>query len=248
MLVNNGHLRLLQGPAENRHRPAIDPLFRTAALSYGSYTIGVILTGYLDDGTAGLMAIKSQGGTAIVQDPGDATVPNMPQSALDNVDVDYTVPLRDIAPLLVRLVTNEAKSEPALKRADKLPGNGKLSVFTCPECQGTLFEEDENGLTRYRCRVGHIYSPDSMFADQSYALERALWAAVRSLEEHAELSRRLAERARRSDHERAVRRFQERWRASMADAEHIRRILTKSGRPGARDVDDAQKGEELRSA
>jgi two-component system, chemotaxis family, protein-glutamate methylesterase/glutaminase len=200
--VEQGRVHLSRGPRENRHRPAIDPLFRSAADSYGPRVVGVVLTGYLDDGTAGLYTVKVRGGVAVVQDPQDASVPAMPQSALRNVKVDHSLPLSAIGPLLVQLarkrVIRPAKNgkKPVPKRTltprkmvEKL---GPPSEFICPECSGPLWELKEGRPLQFRCHVGHSYSPESLLADHSDGLERALWAAVRTLDERAALLRRLA--------------------------------------------------------
>ena len=214
LLVNRGYVQLTRGPKENRSRPAIDPLFRTAARYYGPRVVGVILSGSLDDGTAGLAAIKQRGGLAVVQDPREALFSGMPQSALDNVEVDHCLPIAEIAPLLARLVLEPAEAEdayPVTERMDfesyvpqmkeismeDIERIGEPSVFTCPECHGTLWEVHDGDLLRFRCHVGHAFSADSLMAEQSEALEGALWAALRALEENAAFSRRMAERARK---------------------------------------------------
>lgn len=202
--VETGHVRLNRGPRENRHRPAIDALFRSAAEAYGPRVTGVILSGYLDDGTAGLNSIKTHGGVTIVQDPNDAAAPGMPESALRNVKVDHCVPLAEIGPLLVRLVT----SRPAVKGKSKTSAAekrelspkamvkkfGPPTAFICPECNGPLWETKSGPSLQFRCHVGHAYSPDSLLADHAEGLERALWSAVRTFDEQAALLRRLGER------------------------------------------------------
>ena len=206
--VVNGQVRLSRGPRENFHRPAIDTLFRTAAESYGPRVAGVVLTGNLDDGTAGLHAVKSHGGIAIVQDPKEATVPAMPQSALRNVKVDHCVTLAKMGPLLVRLATmrNIPKSKKGISRMEKRSMSpkemekkfGLPTSFVCPECNGPLWETQAGASLQFRCHVGHAYSPDSLLADHADGLERALWSAVRTFDERASLLRRLGERKYRS--------------------------------------------------
>ncbi len=227
LLLEPGRMCLGRGPTENRHRPAIDPLFRSAAYAYGKAVIGVLLSGYLDDGVAGLIALKERGGLSVVQSPEDALVPVMPLAAIENDHVDYSVPVAEMAALLADFAMGKKKSKrtvtPGLSEQDR------VSVYTCPECHGTLWEVDEQGLLQFRCRVGHKFSRDSMLDAQGQSLERALWAALRSLEEHSELSRRLAERAKANNQEMAARRFEERWQASAANAKIIRDMLTEGG-------------------
>jgi two-component system chemotaxis response regulator CheB len=212
LLLEKGYVRVAKGPKENRFRPAVDPLFRSAAYIYGPRVIGVVLTGALDDGTAGLWAIKMRGGTAIVQDPEDALHRSMPLNALDNVDVDYTVPASEIGPLLGRLVREEAPAapgiaEPELERmqaevkiaegTDALEQDirrfGELSAFTCPECNGVLTMLRDGTIKRYRCHTGHAYSADALVESASEQVEHQLWSAVRALDETVMLLNQLGE-------------------------------------------------------
>ena len=209
LLIEPGRVRLTRGPKENRFRPAVDPLFRTAAQVYGPAAIGVILTGNLDDGTAGLWAIKRLGGLAIVQDPADALCPAMPENARRHVPVDYSVPLSEMGPLLVRLtaapVEREAVTVPEHIQVDikiareedpldaGLASVSEPSAIACPECHGVLMQMKEEGRIRFRCHTGHGYSPDSLLAEISEGIEDALWNAVRSLQEGGILMRQLAQ-------------------------------------------------------
>lgn len=212
LLLDDGKIRLSPGPRENGHRPAVDPLFRSAAVAYGPRVIGVVLTGNLDDGTAGLMAVWRRGGTTVVQDPADAAHPGMPSSALANVRVEYSVPLAEIPALLTRLVAEPAEDgagpevdpeaaalrfeadiaemEPYALHADERPG--KPSGFSCPECHGVLYEVHDGELVRYRCRVGHAYGSETLLALQSESVEAALWTAFQALKERASFARRMA--------------------------------------------------------
>lgn len=202
LVVEKGRVRVTQGPKENRFRPAVDPLFRSAAYAYGSRVIGVVLSGALDDGTAGLWAIKEHGGLAVVQDPEDAEVPSMPQSAIREVAVDYKVPVAEMGSLLTRLCTAPEKNttimnteekelvkteiEIALQDVEVKEGVmlfGKLAPYSCPECHGVLTELMENNRTRYRCHTGHAYSTDSLLATITERIEENLWNAVRSIKE-----------------------------------------------------------------
>lgn len=202
--LDGAHVRLSRGPRENFHRPSIDVLFRTAAECYGPRVAGVVLTGYLDDGTAGLHTVKRHGGIAIVQDPTDAKAPGMPQSALLNVKTDHCMPLSNIGPLLVRLATtrNIPKRKTGVSRMKTRSLSpkemeqefGLPTSFVCPECNGPLWETQGGASLQFRCHVGHAYSPDSLLADHADGLERALWSAVRTFDEQAALLRRLEER------------------------------------------------------
>jgi two-component system chemotaxis response regulator CheB len=207
MLVEGDTLRLTHGPKENFARPAIDPLFRSAAQSLGPRVIGVILTGQMDDGTAGLKAIKECGGIAIVQDPWTAMEPEMPRSALRNVEVDHCVALDQIAPLLARLVGSqsfpvpppvpvEVNREVAINKGaasmEQLEGIADPSPLTCPDCGGGLWEMKDPKPLRYRCHTGHAYSALSLARAQQDAAEHALWASVRALAERENLLRRVA--------------------------------------------------------
>lgn len=225
LMIQAGQVYVGRGPKENGHRPAVDPLFRTAARAYGPRVIGVILTGALDDGTAGLLTIKSCGGVAVVQDPHDALHADMPQSAIDRVKVDHVVPLAGVAPLLIRLAREPLNSDGGDAMAHQSeaehPVPGRRSFITCPECNGSLTEMEEGGLLRFRCHVGHAYSQDSMLAAQAAALEAALWAAARSLEESAALAHRMAERSTGD----LARRFEEKATAMEQHVTTITRIL-----------------------
>jgi len=213
LLVKPGAAWVIYGPKENGHRPAIDPLFRTAARAYGSRVVGVVLSGNLNDGSHGLRLIKSLGGVAVVQDPDDALYPGMPTAAIDNVDVDHVFPISALADLLTRLTREQIPEGAQVQRSDEVeserPGKraeegeiinarlgGQPSVYTCPECHGNLWEINDLRLTRYRCRVGHSFTEDSLIYEKSEALEAALWMALDALEEQASLTQRMADRAR----------------------------------------------------
>lgn len=212
MLLEKGYIRVTKGPKENRFRPAIDPLFRSAAYVYGPRAIGIVLTGALDDGTSGLWTIKLRGGTAIVQDPEDAQHRSMPLNALDNVEVDYKLPAAEMGPLLARLAREDAKAEPLVREeqleqlraevriavgTDAMDENvrsfGELSAFSCPECSGVLTLLRDGTIKRYRCHTGHAYSADALIESASEQVEHELWSAVRSLDETVILLNQLGE-------------------------------------------------------
>ena len=227
MLLERGRIRLAAGPRENRHRPSIDALFRSAAISYGARVIGVVLTGNLDDGSAGLAEIKKRGGTAVVQDPDDAPAPSMPMSAMENTEIDFALPAEQIAAKLVHLASDGAEQKPqTFPESSGMQPSGR--TYSCPECSGVLEEVKEGEMLRFRCRVGHIYSPESLHADQNVAVEKALWAAIRSLEEHAEFSQRLAARSKKNPRLRLAERFLEKAEASREDATVLRELLERS--------------------
>ncbi len=205
MIVEAGHVRLTKGPRENWARPAIDPLFRSAAEAYGVGVIGVILTGGLNDGTAGLFEVKASGGTAVVQDPSDANSANMPQSAIENVDVDHVLAVADIGPCLTALVAArhpvaaqvDQAGAPATPRENDMEAQFTLNppvAVTCPDCGGALRQSERGKLTQFSCHIGHVYTVEVMLAAQFLAVERFLEQAMRSLSERAELCRIMAEK------------------------------------------------------
>jgi two-component system, chemotaxis family, protein-glutamate methylesterase/glutaminase len=245
LLVEYGRVRLARGPKENRHRPAIDPMFRSAACVYGSRVIGVLLSGNLDDGTSGLVAIKECGGTTVVQDPEDALFPDMPRNALDGHAVDYCLPINQMSSLLTRLVAER----PKMRKGDKIPRNveietsiaymkppsidemkmiGKPSAISCPECDGALWEIKEGNKTRFRCRVGHGYSQEALEEDQADKVENALWSAVRTLEERASILRGLAAEARKHNNPLTASVFEKKYQEIEPAAKTLRALLVKA--------------------
>jgi two-component system chemotaxis response regulator CheB len=199
MLVEWGNVRLSRGPKENRFRPAIDVLFRSAARSYGERVIGVVLSGSLDDGAAGLYAIKERGGIAVVQDPFDALHSSMPKAALQAVDVDYCVPIIEMGALLAHLVnkaipvrevnpvSEQMDIEVGIAREDNglergIMKLGELSPYTCPECHGVLLQLKEGSLLRFRCHTGHAYSLNTLLAEVTQSIEESLWDGIRTIE------------------------------------------------------------------
>jgi len=242
LIIEDGRIVLSRGPKENRHRPSVDPLFRSAARAYGRQVIGIILTGSLDDGTVGLQAVKKVGGITIVQDPEDAFCADMPRSAMDHVKTDHVVPVAQIPALLAELVpervaagngagknaqiTKEIKLAEADMAAIEDDGRpGTPSQFACPECGGVLWQMEDQELLRFRCRVGHAYTAQSLDAQQSEAVEGALWAAIRGLEEQASLAKQMAEKAgsRKSHH--VARRFAETAKENMEQAAVLRNLV-----------------------
>jgi two-component system chemotaxis response regulator CheB len=240
LLVRPGYVHVVRGPKESGHRPSVDALFRSASAAYGGRVVGVVLTGYLDCGTAGLLSIKARGGTAIVQDPREAEVPDMPRSAVEHVPVDHVLPLAEIPPLLSRLTREPfvpVPRQPPLVPLGELEGDepGVPVDVVCPLCQGALSLAELNGFQWFRCHVGHTFSLESLAIEQGEEVERALWAAVRALEESAAITRRVHAGA-SGDHRH---RLEEQERAHARHADVIRHILL-NGVPGSRtDAGDA---------
>ena len=245
LLIERDRVRLVHGPKENFHRPSIDTLFRSAARWAGPRAIGVVLTGARDDGTVGMHAIKQRGGVAIVQDPSEAPFPSMPMSVMQDVEVDHSMPLAAIAPLLNRLSYEAAEDEGRYPVSDQveietriaqqdLEGEellasveklGRISKLTCPDCHGALWEIEDREMLRYRCHVGHAYSLESLSEGQSEMLEEALWSAVRALEEQMVLANRIVERARKANQMRAARTFEKRAKEAEEHSGLIRQLL-----------------------
>lgn len=244
MILEGNLIRTVQGPRENLHRPAIDPLFRSAAASFGSRVIGIVLTGLLDDGTYGLMVVRARGGEAIVQDPETALFSSMPRSALEQVPDARSLPLSEIPDVLTRLVREKApEQEPAaemtelaaisetkiaeldMSEIENEERQGRPSAFACPECGGVLWEMQDNDFLRFRCRVGHAFTARHLGAEQRHAIETALWSALRALEENASLYRRMAERADGSPQSSVKVSFEERASNTSANARVLRDFL-----------------------
>lgn len=238
LLVGDGHLHVKRGPRENGHRPAVDPLFRSAAYYYGPAVIGVVLSGSLSDGTAGLHTIRRLGGLAIAQDPADALYPGMPSSAIEYVGVDHIVPAAQVAEVLVEAVrqwnatpkrlqqaSEDLRMEVAMMEHDdqitETDHPGVPSPWPCPDCSGVLWQIEEGSLVRFRCRVGHAWAPDDLLDVQGRSVEAALWMALRSLEDRAALSRSLAERAAEGKRHISASRF----RSEMSEYEESVRVL-----------------------
>jgi two-component system, chemotaxis family, protein-glutamate methylesterase/glutaminase len=232
MMITAGKILITKGARENRSRPGIDPLFRSAAVAYRSKVIGVILTGYLDDGTAGMIAIKRCGGTCIVQDPGDAAYPDMPQNVLNHVKVDHVVPLAEMGALLASLLQRPARkdqpvpkdvaveakiAERVLSDLPSVEAVGEQVPFNCPGCGGVLWEVAKGEPLRYRCHTGHAFSSSVLLAEQTAKLEETLWIALRMFEERRNLLTTMSHRGGRG--------YSPSASAKAAESDvHIRRI------------------------
>jgi two-component system chemotaxis response regulator CheB len=247
LLGPEGRVRVTRDARENHHRPAIDPLFRSAARYYRERVVGVILTGSLHDGVAGLMAVRSAGGVAVVQDPRDAAVAAMPRNATELAGADHVAPAAELASLLADLVRGSATPKPGappmnpkhqtVDPIERMPEavdrdfggqirgdrRGQVSTFTCPECGGSLWQVDDAGLIRFRCHVGHAYEGEALLAEQGEALEAALWTSVRTFREKAVLARQLATNERAKGNEKVAERFAE----QSAQAEEYANLIVK---------------------
>jgi two-component system chemotaxis response regulator CheB len=241
LIVVDGAAALTRGPQENGHRPAVDVLFRSAARAQDSRTIGVVMSGSLDDGAAGALAIIGRGGRVLVQDPDEAMYPSMPDAVLRATGTDVRSPVRKMGDVLTRWLAemppatdddppDEMQVEVDMSELD--PGSmhdpdrpGVPAGFGCPECAGALYQIDESNLRRYRCRVGHAWSPESLLAQQTVAMESALWMALRALEEKAGLNTDLGRRAGEQGHTRTATRFTESAREALHAAELVRQMI-----------------------
>jgi len=245
LLIRDGVVELNRGPRENHARPAIDPLFRSAARVFGPRTIGVILSGALYDGATGLLAVKGRGGTAVVQDPHEAITSSMPRTALSLVEADHVMPAKQIGPLLKRLVMESVDGDGghAMDEEERIAGiisedfaeqalnerSGEPTVYTCPDCGGVLWQTENNA--GFFCHVGHAYAAEALLVQKSEELESALWACVRLLHEKATLTRQTAKRAATGTDGDMAARFEEQAEVSERYARVIRELLEASPNP-----------------
>ncbi len=237
LLLKKDHVLVTKGARENRYRPGIDPLFRSAAATHGSHVIAVVLTGMLDDGTAGLIAVKKCGGVTVVQDTTDATYPDMPRNALNNAHVDYCVPISRMGALLGRLVSEHAgKAKPVpediktealiaervLSDVEQVSGLGEQVPYNCPNCGGVLWQVDHAGMHRYRCHTGHSFTAAALLTIQTEKIEETLWVSLRMFEERKNLLNNMAQ----TENAPTVKRsYSEQAQATQVHIERIRAML-----------------------
>lgn len=239
LMIDEESIQITKGARENRSRPSIDPLFRSAAVAHGNRVTGVILTGYLDDGTAGLNAIHRCGGVCVVQDPDDAAYPEMPRNAMKATTIDHCVPLAKLGALLTRLarrehgeqgqipedIVIEAKiARRVLSDISSVETLGHQAPYNCPDCGGVLWEVDNVESLRYRCHTGHAFTADALLVAQTEKMEETLWSALRMFEERKNLLDRLADRMPDSQTES----FSERAEESEIHIQRIRAMLKAS--------------------
>ncbi|MGI8582845.1 MAG: chemotaxis protein CheB [Chitinophagaceae bacterium] len=210
LLVKKGNIILGRGPQENRWRPSIDVLFRSAAAAYSTRVIGVVLTGLLDDGTTGMLAIKRSGGITIVQDPNEAEYPDMPLSVLNNIEVDYCIPLTAMGEIISGITQTTPEEKPApddviiesriaervVVDYENVKQLGEKSIYACPDCGGGLWDitkagDDKGSVVRYRCHIGHSYSEKDLVIKQGEIFESTLWTALRIMEERKTLLKKM---------------------------------------------------------
>ncbi len=236
MIQEDRKIIITKGAHENRYRPAIDPLFRSAAVAFGSGVTGIILTGYLDDGTAGMKVIKTCGGVCIVQDPMDADYPFMPQNVLNNVEVDHCVPLAEMGSLLYQVIGKErgkskkvshsilTETKIATRVLSDLSSVNELGdqvPFNCPGCGGVLWKVDSGDDARFRCHTGHAYTANALLTAQSEKIEETMWTALRMFEERKNLLTTIAKEKKGSIAESA----RQRAELSQVHIDRIRKIL-----------------------
>jgi two-component system, chemotaxis family, protein-glutamate methylesterase/glutaminase len=238
LLIEPGHVRLSNGPKEGGHRPAIDPLFRSAALAYGRRVVAVILSGTLDDGSTGLRIVRRHGGTAIVQDPEEALFPQMPRNAILRARPQHVARVEQIAGLIAShaatasnggLATTETGSD-AGDNGERHPAGaddtpGAPTGIACPECHGVLWAAADEEAPDFRCRVGHSYSDETLLEAHAAGLEAALWAGVRALEEQAALARHLGRKAQARGDRYSAARFQERAKTAGDHATQMEAVV-----------------------
>jgi two-component system chemotaxis response regulator CheB len=246
LLLDDGKMRVTRGPKENRFRPAVDPLFRSAAYSYGQRVIGVITSGALDDGTSGLWEIKRRGGIAIAQDPNDAEIGSMPENAICQVNVDHVARASEIAGLITRLSQQQVNEHEVLMQDQahdertreeiKIAAedtalyqdvfqNGELSPYTCPECSGVLAKIRDGDRVRFRCHTGHAVSADSLLASLTENIEASLWNAVRGVDESIMLMNHLGDHFAEVNNGRLAAQFFKKASEAQARNERIRQVV-----------------------
>jgi two-component system chemotaxis response regulator CheB len=214
MMLKDGKVRINQGTRENKYRPSIDVLFRSAAVAYGVQVIGIVLTGMLDDGTSGMSAVKRCGGICIVQEPEDAEFSDMPQSVLNNIRVDYQVPVEEMGDIVKNILEMPLRGQVTVPRElqveveitanmtttiKDLQEIGDISDFVCPDCGGDLYAVKNDPAPRYRCHTGHVYTEDMLYDLQGLHLEESVWVSIRMLEERYNLLLLMATHAKESN-------------------------------------------------
>jgi two-component system chemotaxis response regulator CheB len=245
LLLEDGHILVRKGPKENRFRPSIDVLFRSAAYNYGSRVIGIVLSGMLNDGTSGMWSVKHMGGICIVQDPDEALYESMPVNVLNEVEVDYTVPVVEMGSLLEELINENApkmheitpeqmdlmKMEVVIASNDNafelgILNKGELTPFTCPECHGTLVSLKEGTMVRYRCHTGHAFSASTLLSGVTESIEEQMWSTMRTFEEAVMLLENIANNFKKAGNERAAKEFFKKAEESRKRSKVLHNLVT----------------------
>jgi two-component system chemotaxis response regulator CheB len=238
LAIVDGHVTLTVGPRENGHRPSVDVLFRSAAAAQDGHVIGVVLSGTRDDGTAGLAVIKANGGGTIVQDPEEALYGGMPANAIAHVHVDRVVPSGEVADAIVTMVNGGRPGSDPPDNPGPEPLPGAPVVTSCPECGGVLSEKREAGVTQWRCKVGHRYSPESLADAQAESVEASMWAAVRALEDRQALLERMGGQLESRGHSHSAASFRRRAREAARHAGVVRAALADAAATTLQPTDD----------
>ncbi|HEX2606312.1 MAG TPA: chemotaxis protein CheB [Flavisolibacter sp.] len=244
LILEKDTVLVRKGPKENRFRPSIDALFRSAAYTYSTRVIGIILSGMLDDGTSGLWTVKRLGGVSMIQDPHDARFPDMPKNALESVEVDYSVPIGEMGAIIERLITeknetNTMASEPEQERIQAeitiavqdnafemgIMNMGPLTPFTCPECHGTLVAIEEGRIVRFRCHTGHGFTASALLDGVTKVVEENLWAAVRGLEETVMLLEQTAGKLNAQGNSKDAKVFDKKAKETRNKSQGIRKLI-----------------------
>lgn len=241
LMIDQNKILIGKGPVENRYRPSVDALFRSAAASHGNRVIGIILTGMLEDGAAGMLAIRRAGGICIIQDPNEASYPDMPRAVLNQLSPDYSVPVSEMGNVLSKVLSEKRK-----KKSSRIPSDiikeariaervftgintthnlGERSVYSCPDCGGGLWEITENDISRYRCHVGHTYSSDGLISGMEATTEAALWTALRIIEERKNLLKQIEEKEKKRGNRQLSLSYRKRAIELEQQVEELKRVL-----------------------
>jgi two-component system, chemotaxis family, protein-glutamate methylesterase/glutaminase len=243
LLVGNGEIHLSNGPTENRWRPSIDVLFRSAAANYSNRVVGIVLTGLLNDGTSGMSGIKRVGGFTIVQDPNEAEYPDMPMSVLNAMEVDHCISLAEMGPTIKEITRNNPEEKQPvphdIKVEDKVMGDmittidsaeqmGRLSPYTCPDCGGVLFLHEQDAITKLKCHIGHSYSIRDWLIKGVEEVEKSMWVAIRSLEQRKTMLQSLAEKYHKTGNNRTAKEYEDRSAELDSHIDTLKKVITAS--------------------
>lgn len=250
LLLQKDRMLVVKGPRENQFRPSIDPLFRSAAAYHGSRVVGVMLTGLMSDGSAGMDAVRRSGGVVVVQDPAEAEYPDLPRNVIRQVGADYIVSLAEMGGVLERVAATPAEPTPVpqdivqeaqiaervmtnatMTNIEDLNKLGQQVPYSCPECGGALWKLTEGKVHRYRCHSGHAYTDDSLVQTMSHALEETLWVALRILEERRSIMKAVSEQDRGRGKSRWASTQEERAEEMKVHIDRIREILLPQDQP-----------------